>query len=136
MTSYEMLIRGKVISGKGEGKKYLSENRYAEQFEKYLSFIPFPGTLNLLVEEEDYGKFKILRKKRGIVIQGFKDEGREFGSVRCFECKVDSKVRGAVIIPEKSCYSNIMEIISDRSLRHVLSLRDGDKIDILVDEYE
>jgi len=131
-----MLIRGKVISGKGEGKKYLSEKRYAEQFEKSLSFIPFSGTLNLLVEEENYEKLQFLRKKEGIVISGFEDKGREFGSVKCFVCMVDDKVRGAVVIPEKSHYNNVLEVISDRNLRDILSLRDGDEVDILVGEYE
>ena len=134
--SYEMLIRGKVISGKGEGKKYLSEKIYAEQFKENLSFIPFPGTLNLSVKEEDYEKFKILREEKGIIIHGFEHNGKKFGDVKCFVCTVGGRERGAIVIPEKSHYNNVLEVISDRNLRGILSLRDGDEVDILIGEYE
>jgi len=129
-----MLIRGKVVAGKGEGKKYLSKKEYIKQFEEALSFIPFSGTLNLLVEGEDQKRFHILRRKRGIKILGFEENGEKFGAVRCFVCQVNGKVRGAVVVPEKSHYKDVVEIISDRNLRKTLSLSDGDEVYISTDD--
>ncbi|RLF49001.1 MAG: DUF120 domain-containing protein, partial [Thermoplasmata archaeon] len=76
-----MLIRGKLASGKGEGRKYLSKKEYIKQFEEVLSFTPFSGTLNLLVEGKDYKKLQLLRKKGGIKISGFEENGKKFGAV-------------------------------------------------------
>ncbi len=131
-----MLIRGKLASGKGEGRKYLSKKEYIKQFEEVLSFTPFSGTLNLLVEGKDYKKLQLLRKKGGIKISGFEENGKKFGAVDCFSCLINNKIKGAVVIPEKSHYKNIMEIISDKNLREALSLNDGDEVNILIYEFE
>jgi len=129
-----MIIRGKVVTGKGEGKKYLSKKAYIKQFEKSLSFTPFSGTLNLLVEGKEKEKLQILRNKKGIKVSGFEERGEKFGDVKCFICLVNGEIRGAVVLPEKSHYKNIVEIVSDKNLRKTLSLSDGDEVYISTDD--
>ncbi|MEA2054330.1 MAG: DUF120 domain-containing protein [Candidatus Thermoplasmatota archaeon] len=130
---YEMLIRGEVASGKGEGRLYIVKDEYAEQFHKVFGFIPFPGTLNLLVIEKDYEKFQILKEKKGIEIAGFKKNGEKFGEVKCFNCILNGMVKAVVVMPEKSQHDNVMEIISNKSLRDEFSLNDGDVIDVFIE---
>lgn len=65
---------------------------------------------------------------------GFEGNGKKFGAVKCFTCSINDEVRGAVVVPEKSHYNNIMEIISDRNLRKTLSLSDGDEVYISTDD--
>ena len=127
-----MLICGKVATGKGEGKKYLSEEKYIAQFEKALSFSPFPGTLNLVIEGKEREKFDILRKTGGVRISGFEKDGMKFGAVICFACMINGNIRGAIVIPEKSRYENVIEIISNKNLRKTLLLNDGDEVCISV----
>ncbi len=48
----EFVIKGKVFSGLGEGKYYVSLQGYKKQFEEKLGFTPYPGTLNLRIPKE------------------------------------------------------------------------------------
>jgi riboflavin kinase len=128
-----MLIRGEVTSGKGEGRLYIVKNEYAEQFRKAFGFVPFPGTLNLVVTEKNYENFQSLKKRKGIKISGFEKDGERFGEVNCFNCILNGIMKGVVVIPEKSRYDDVMEIASDKNLRYELSLSDGDKVDVFVE---
>ncbi|NIA09911.1 MAG: DUF120 domain-containing protein [Nitrospiraceae bacterium] len=130
---YEMLIRGKVITGRGEGRFYIGKKEYSEQFQKAFGFIPFPGTLNLLVAGENHEKLRMLKEgQNGLIISGFEKDGRRFGNVKCFDCMINGIVKGVVVVPERSGYDDIMEIISDKNLRHELLLNDEDYVDVLI----
>jgi riboflavin kinase len=41
------VLRGRVVSGLGEGQHYISRQGYLKQFREKLGFEPFPGTLNI-----------------------------------------------------------------------------------------
>ncbi len=131
----EMLICGRVITGKGEGRFYIAREEYSRQFQKAFGFVPFSGTLNLLLMGRDYKKFQMLREKEGIKIVGFEKDGKRFGEVKCFNCILNKMVRGIIIIPEKSEYRNIMEVVSDKNLRDELSLTDEDLVDVSVGQF-
>ena len=121
---------GVVVSGSGEGKYYIGLKKYFTQFEKKLAFKPYKGTLNLMIEP--YVRIRIAQKKP-IHIDGFKMKGRTFGGISCFLCRINKKIKGAVIIPERTHHpEEIIEIISPYNLRKKLSLKDGDKINVEV----
>ena len=48
---------GKVITGIGEGRFYIQQKEYVKQFKESLDIEPFPGTLNLVVDNIDKNKF-------------------------------------------------------------------------------
>ncbi|MEM1519284.1 MAG: DUF120 domain-containing protein, partial [Pyrobaculum sp.] len=55
---------------------------------------------------------------------------RTYGGVRLFKAKIRG-VETAVVIPERTHHSSdVIEIIAPMKLRDVLSLRDGEKIEI------
>ena len=54
-----VLIKGKVISGMGEGRYYTEQDGYIQQFKEKLGFIPFPGTLNVEIEYVERNKLKL-----------------------------------------------------------------------------
>jgi hypothetical protein len=43
-------MRGKIASGLGQGQYFLTREGYSRQFLERLGFVPFPGTLNVLLE--------------------------------------------------------------------------------------
>ena len=43
----KVVFEGKLISGMGEGKYYTEQKGYADQFEKQLGFLVYPGTCNV-----------------------------------------------------------------------------------------
>jgi len=124
-------LTGEVISGLGEGKYYISKEGYREQIKEKLFFDPFPGTLNVRVYAKDIKKVELLRTLPGICLCGFVSEGRTFGNVKAFFCTING-IDAALIMPERSHYTDIVEIISDKNLREELSLEDGSIVNIIV----
>jgi riboflavin kinase len=129
--SSKVVFKGKLISGMGEGKYYTAQKGYAEQFEKHLGFIPFPGTFNVEIEYIERNKLRLLRNFPGIVIDEFQAENRTFGGVVCFKATINGN-DGAIVLPKRSHYTTILECISPYHLREKLQLRDGDEVEVIV----
>jgi len=116
-------MMGIVTSGKGEGRKYVLLDGYKKQFKEKLGIEPFPGTLNLKVEKEVVND---LKKTNGIEIKSFAGD-KEYGNVKAFPIKF-KKEKAFLILPEKSNYEDVVEIIAEENLRDKYNLKDGDKV--------
>lgn len=126
-----LTIQGVVTSGLGEGKYYITQDGYMKQFMDKLWFKPYQGTLNIKISGRDLNKFELIRGLEGIPIDGFEDGGRTFGQGKCFLCDILG-VECAIMIPKRSHYENVIEIISKFYLRDKLKLKDGDVIELRV----
>ena len=126
-----VILKGKVISGMGEGRYYTEQNGYVEQFKEKLGFIPFPGTLNVEIEYVERNKLRLLKNSKAINIEEFKTKNRSFGGVRCFKAEINGS-DGAIVLPMRSHYSNILEFISENHLRERLNIKDGDSVKIII----
>lgn len=126
-----IVINGKVVSGFGEGSYYTEQIGYAEQFKEKLGFTPFPGTLNIEIKYVERNKLRLLKDSKAISINEFKTKNRTFGAVKCFKAKING-LEGAIVLPLRTHYSNILEIISKYHLRKKLNLKDGDCIEIII----
>ena len=126
-----VLIQGAVITGMGEGQYYVTQPGYMEQFTEKLGFEPYDGTLNIRVPPSDQSKLDALRRGGGIVIKGFEKNGRTFGDVRCYPARIQN-IDCAIVIPYRSHYNDIMEIVCKYHLRRTLGLKDGDGIEVRV----
>ncbi|MEM2944393.1 MAG: DUF120 domain-containing protein [Methanomassiliicoccales archaeon] len=126
-----VMIRGIVITGMGEGQYYVTQPGYMEQFEEKLLFKPYDGTLNLRVHPGDLPKLEALRKSGGILIKGFERNGRTFGEVKVYKASIQN-IDCAVVIPSRSHYNDVMEIICKYHLRRTLGLKDGDAVEVRV----
>jgi riboflavin kinase len=124
-------IRGEVTSGLGEGGYYICQDGYLEQFRNKLGFNPFQGTFNVRIYPAEIGKLDIIRSTAGIQVNGFTSEGRSFGNVIAYKAKIHN-IDCAIIVPERSHYVDVLEIIAPCSIRRSLSLNDGDRIDVKV----
>jgi len=129
--STKVVFKGKLISGMGEGKYYTEQKGYTEQFEKHLGFVPYPGTFNVEIEYIERNKLRLLRNFPGIVVDEFQAENRTFGGVVCFKATINGE-KGAIVLPKRSHYTNILECISSYHLREKLNLKDGDDVEIIV----
>jgi riboflavin kinase len=127
----ELEITGTVFSGIGEGKYYISQTEYKKQFKEKLWFVPFPGTLNVKLLGGELSKLNILREAEGIDIEGFQKEGRTFGPGKCFLATINRE-ECAVVIPRRSHYTDVLEIISKHYLRDKLGIKDGDNVEVLI----
>ena len=127
-------LEGTVFTGLGEGAYYISKEHYRKQFIEKLGFDPYPGTLNLkLTSDYDLKTRTELEAYPAIEIQGFKNEDRTFGLVKCYPATIGNKVKGALISALRSHYdSSVVEIIAPVFLRKHLNLKDGNKVKIEV----
>lgn len=129
-----MTLEGVVFSGLGEGAYYVTRDGYRRQFIEKLGFDPYPGTLNIrLVTDYDIKTRSELETYPAIEFEGFLNENRTYGPVKCFPAIINNKVKGAIIFALRSHYdSSVIEIIAPKFLRNHLKLRDGCKVKIEV----
>jgi riboflavin kinase len=127
-------LEGIVFTGLGEGAYYISKERYRKQFIEKLGFEPYPGTLNLkLTTDYDIKTRSELEAYPGIEVEGFRNEDRSFGSVKCYPVIIENKVKGALILALRSHYdASVIEIIAPVFLRKHLKLKDGHKVKVEV----
>jgi len=120
-------MKGWVVSGKGEGRFYLSKKKYAEQFSENLGFLPYPGTLDVKLDGTQ------IRKEPDILIKGFRENGEIRGDVLCFKSKLIYRGKETpcyTIIPILTSHKNVIEVIHKENLREKLKIEDGDEVEI------
>ena len=127
----KVVFKGTLISGMGEGKYYTEQSGYVDQFKTKLGFIPYPGTLNVEIDYVERNKLRLLKNYGGILIHEFTTKNRTFGGVMCFNATINTS-KGAIVMPRRSHYSHIIELISPHYLRKKLHLNDGDVVEIVV----
>lgn len=118
-----MKIDGEVTTGLGKAAFFLSQEFYTREFKKNLGFIPYPGTLNVIVSEEYLDEINEIKNTCENLIKP--DEG--FGAVKYIEAKLNDKISGAIVFPAKTTHEeNYLEFIAEDKLRDQLGLCDGD----------
>ena len=122
-----MKIDGEVTTGLGKAAYFLSQEFYTNEFKKNLGFIPYPGTLNVIVSEEYLNEISEIKNCCENLIKP--DEG--FGAVKYIEAILNDEVKGAIVFPAKTTHEeNYLEFIAEARLRDKLSLNDGDIVSL------
>ncbi|MCQ2055975.1 MAG: DUF120 domain-containing protein [archaeon] len=127
-----IILHGVVTSGMGEGKYYVCQKDYMSQFEKVLGYIPYEGTFNVAINKGELGKLDIIKNAEGVVIKGFSSTSRSFGDVTLYKAKIHN-VDCAVIVPKRSHYKEILEIVCQFHIRRTFGLSEGDPVDLRVE---
>jgi riboflavin kinase len=127
-------LEGTIFTGLGEGAYYVTREPYRKQFIEKLGFDPYPGTLNLrLTTDYDVKTRSELEAYPAVEIQGFKNETRTYGNVKCYPTIIDNRAKGALISALRSHYdASVIEIIAPVFLRRKLKLKDGHKVKVEV----
>lgn len=123
-----MRLNGAVFSGGGNGKKFLELPWVKQQIREKLGFTPYPGTLNVKLNEKSVKQRKLLEEATSMKICPVKGycKGLLFkaflGVVEC-----------AIVLPEVAGYpKDLLEIIASVNLRKALLLEDGCEVTITV----
>ena len=130
-------LRGRVTDGMGEGRHYISLDGYQRQFIERLHYEPFPGTLNLTLDEESVRRRPRLEALSPVQIDGWESDERTYGPAICYPATVDAGDRqydqAHAIVPERTHHDEgNLELIAPEKLREVLNLSDDQWIEITI----
>ena len=129
----DLILKGVVFTGLGEGAYYMSQQGYLRQFQEKLGFKPYPGTLNLRLIGGYASERRKLERFTPITIEGFKGPDRSFGPVKCYRASLNDSELCAVVTALRTHYEEeVIEVIAPYRLRDKLRLRDGSTVTLRV----
>ena len=120
---------GRLTTGTGQGKHFTRLEWACRQFLDKLDINPFPGTLNLIVDDaESMNVWNRLKCTPGIRIDNPND-GPHDCDARCYLVSIDEQIDAAIVLPEVGGYSPVqIEIIAATRVRTALDIDDGDSL--------
>jgi riboflavin kinase len=129
----QLTVTGKVFSGMGKGKYYVGHAEYQRRFRQALGYAPYPGTLNIKLEDDSIiERLKELKSKDGTKIDGFTLKGESFSALTCFDADLKGEKVTLLFIDVTYYNETVAELISPTYLRGKLGLRDGDLVSFTV----
>ena len=130
----DLVLNGSVISGLGEGAYYMSLNGYTKQFKEKIGYVPFPGTLNIKLNQRQATQIiQQLDDLDNTIIDPFSDGKRTYGWVKCFHATLNNSIKCELIRLERTHHDNsVIELISKNSLRKTARLKTGSKVTIKI----
>ena len=121
-------LAGRVFTGQGEGRKYVELEWVKQQVKEKLGFNPYPGTLNLWLDEENVKRRVLLEKAAELRLCQL--EGYCTGLL--FKASLDGSACG-VVIPQVEDYpENVLEVVAPVNLKQKLQLQNGDLVTVTV----
>ena len=117
---------GKVISGRGEGRKYIELTWVQQQIKEKLGFKPFLGTLNLSLNAESTRARELLDEKASLDIC----HSRGYCIGLLFNASIAGVACGVVIPQVESYPKDLLEIVAPVNLRQDLRLHDDDSVEV------
>ena len=122
-------LLGRLTTGIGQGKHFTRLDWARQQFMNKLGIDPFPGTINLIIDDSESMKvWDRLKVTTGVRIDNPND-GPHDCDARCYPVSIESQIDGAIILPEIAGYSPVqIEVIAAKSVRDVLGIEDGDSL--------
>ncbi len=124
-------ISGRIVSGVKQGAFFTQLDWFQEQCLDNLGFKPYAGTLNIEISTDDIPMIKVIEEEAEIE---FIPPDSNFCSGKAYPVMVEN-IRAAIVMPAEGVRihgKNIVEIISDRSLKNALNLDDGDCVKLKI----
>ena len=127
----KLTVTGKIVSGEKKGAFFTQLDWVQNQCQKKLGFRPFPGTLNLEIEEEKIPLLEAFLQKNGIALV---PPDSNFCTGQVFPVSIMG-VSGAIVAPAEDVRAhgkNIIELIAPTSLKDALDVDDGDEVMLVI----
>ena len=127
-------LNGSVISGLGEGAYYMSLKGYTKQFKAKIGYVPFPGTLNIKLNQLQTTQIiQQLDEIDNMTLDPFSDGKRTYGWVKCFHATLNNSIKCELIRLERTHHdSSVIELISKNNLRKTARLKTGSKVTLQI----
>ena len=127
-------LNGSVISGLGEGAYYMSLKGYTKQFKAKIGYVPFPGTLNIKLNQLQTTQIiQQLDEIDNMTLDPFSDGKRTYGWVKCFHAILNDSIKCELIRLERTHHdSSVIELISKNNLRKTARLKTDSKVTLQI----
>ena len=127
-------LNGSVISGLGEGAYYMSLKGYTKQFKAKIGYVPFPGTLNIKLNQLQTTQIiQQLDEIDNMTLDPFSDGKRTYGWVKCFHAILNDSIKCELIRLERTHHDNsVIELISKNNLRKAANLKTNSKVTVKI----
>ncbi len=124
-------LLGRLATGTGQGRHFTSLDWARRQFVEKLGIDPFPGTINLIVEDPECLEiWECLKATPGVRIENPND-GPNDCDARCYPVVIDGQIDAAIVLPEVPGYpAEQVEIIAAVCIRDTLGITDGDSLSL------
>ena len=128
--SGEVLI-GRLATGIGQGRHFTRLDWARAQFMDRLGIDPFPGTVNVVVDDPDSMPVWVrLKRTPGIRIDN-PGNGPHDCDARCYPVRIAGRIDAAIVVPEVEGYPPAqVEMIAAVGVRDALGIEDGDPVEI------
>jgi CTP-dependent riboflavin kinase len=126
------VLTGEIVSGAREAVFFTQLDWVQEQCKTKLGFKPYPGTLNLKINREQWSVVEALRDEEGIMLV---PPDPKFCIGRTLPLTVGG-IRGALIIPSEDVNihgKNVLEVMAPVRLKEGLGVDDGDSVTLDVE---
>lgn len=127
----KVILSGIIVSGAGQAAYFTGLEWVRKQCVEKLNFKPYPGTLNVRLDEQCLALFEDLRNKPAIELIS---PDPNFCNARTRPATLGN-LTVAIVMPDEAVNihkSNIIEIIAPVRLKETLSLQDGDQVQLTV----
>jgi len=94
----ELVLKGTISSGFGEGKYFTQLDWVVEAFRTTLGFVPYPGTLNVGINTSEWQSLVTFGRDSGVTIAPM-DEA--CCSAICFPVQINDRINGAIVMPDR-----------------------------------
>jgi len=124
-----MKITGVIETGSGKGSFFVGLDWVVSQFEKQMGFKPFPGTLNVRLNEADLAEAERFFDKKDFALV---PEDPTFCRAGVKRLTVNGLPAIAVFPSEdvRIHDNHVIEIIAGCHIKDTLNLKDGDRVTI------
>lgn len=130
----QMSFTGTVFSGIGKGKYYVGHPEYQRRFHAALGYRPYPGTLNVKLEDSiQKDQMRDLRSMGGVRIPGFTRRREDFSALNCFNGSLRGERVALLLIDITHYNESVAELISPAYLRGKFKLKDGDAVTFTIE---
>jgi len=111
----------------------ISDKKF-KSFMHKIGYIPFPGTLNIKLNQLQATQIiQQLDELESVIIEPFSDGKRTYGWVKCFHATLNNSIKCELIRLERTHHNNsIIELISKNNLRKTSKLKTGSKVTIQI----
>ncbi len=122
-------ITGRLVTGRGEAVAFTQVDWARRQFIAKLGIDPFPGTVNLVLDDPaELAKWSGIKRLPGIVMVSPQPD---WCNGRCYRVNIAGEIAGAIVLPDVPDYPAAqVEVIAAIGVRDALGIVDGDSLTI------